>query len=133
MPILQVTVQSDPISKRPKLDSNLAKNFRETLLVRDLIDRRQTTCYHGSVGLSFSFLLRPAFLALLTLTFTNTLSIQAQEWRYYGGDAGGTKYSALKQINRENVSQLKPTWTFDTGDFSDGTQYPPKSAFEGTP
>jgi len=85
------------------------------------------------VGLIFSFLLRPAFLALLTLTFTNTLSIQAQEWRYYGGDAGGTKYSALKQINRENVSQLKPTWTFDTGDFSDGTQYPPKSAFEGTP
>ena len=83
--------------------------------------------------LSFSFLPRPGFLALLALTLATPLSLQAQEWRHYGGDAGGTKYSALKQINRENVSQLKPAWTFDTGDFSDGTQYPPRSAFECTP
>ncbi len=82
---------------------------------------------------SFSLLLRPNFLALFALILTTSLSARAQEWRHYGGDAGGTKYSALKQITRQNVAQLRPAWTFDTGDFSDGTQYPPKSAFECTP
>ena len=57
----------------------------------------------------------------------------AQEWRYYGGDAHGTKYSSLTQINRKNVRNLKPVWVFDTGDFSDGANYPVRSAFETTP
>ena len=29
------------------------------------------------------------------------------EWRYYGGDAGSTKYSPLDQINAANVKDLK--------------------------
>jgi quinoprotein glucose dehydrogenase len=57
----------------------------------------------------------------------------AQEWRFWGGDAGGTKYSTLDQINKKNVSQLKVAWTYDTGDWSDGTEYPTRSAFEATP
>ncbi len=28
----------------------------------------------------------------------------AQEWRYYGGDAGGTRYSSLDQINKNVVT-----------------------------
>jgi quinoprotein glucose dehydrogenase len=55
------------------------------------------------------------------------------EWRYYGGDAGGTKYSDLAQINKSNVHKLRPVWIFDTGDSSDGKQYPARSAFETTP
>jgi glucose dehydrogenase len=58
---------------------------------------------------------------------------QAQEWPAYGGDPGNTKYSALKQINRANVTQLKVAWTYHTGDISDGTKYPVRSAFEATP
>src|SRR5262245_17650840 len=58
---------------------------------------------------------------------------QAQEWRYYAGDAGGSKYSALKEINRENIQRLRPAWIFHTGDVSDGTKWPTRSAFEGTP
>jgi quinoprotein glucose dehydrogenase len=57
----------------------------------------------------------------------------AQEWRYYGGDAGGRKHSPLKQINRANVTQLRPAWTFHTGEISDGTTYATRSAFETTP
>lgn len=57
----------------------------------------------------------------------------AAQWPYYGGDAGGRKYSPLKQINRENVSRLKAAWIFHTGDVSDGKQYPVRSAFEATP
>ncbi|MEO7412615.1 MAG: hypothetical protein ABIZ81_04600, partial [Opitutaceae bacterium] len=33
-------------------------------------------------------------------------------WEYYGGDAGAAKYSALTQINRSNVKQLKMVWTY---------------------
>ncbi len=59
--------------------------------------------------------------------------LMAQEWRFHGGDAGGTRYSPLEQINRKNVTQLKVAWVHDTGDFSDGTEYPTRSAFEATP
>jgi len=61
------------------------------------------------------------------------LILSAQEWRYYAGDAGGQKYSKLKQINRGNVTQLKVAWEFHTGDVSDGKEYPVRSAFEATP
>jgi len=56
-----------------------------------------------------------------------------QQWPYYGGDPGGSKSSALDQIHRGNVSQLKVAWTYRTGDLSDGTKNPTKSAFETTP
>jgi quinoprotein glucose dehydrogenase len=36
------------------------------------------------------------------------------DWPAYGGGPGGTHYSALRQITRENVSRLKVAWTFDT-------------------
>lgn len=61
------------------------------------------------------------------------LAVAQQDWRYYGGDAGGTKYSPLDQIRKENVRRLKPAWIFDTGDFSDGKILAGRSAFEGTP
>src|SRR5262245_60309621 len=32
------------------------------------------------------------------------------EWRYFGGDKGFTRYSALDQINRDNVSKLRIAW-----------------------
>ena len=56
-----------------------------------------------------------------------------QEWPVYGGDAGGARYSPLKEINRSNVATLKTAWTYRTGDVSDGTEYPVRSAFEATP
>jgi quinoprotein glucose dehydrogenase len=57
----------------------------------------------------------------------------AQEWRSYGGDPGGTKFSSLRQINRSNIARLKPAWIYHTGDVSDGTKWPTRSAFETTP
>ena len=29
------------------------------------------------------------------------------DWPYYGGDAGGSRYSPLTQIDRSNVAQLE--------------------------
>ena len=34
------------------------------------------------------------------------------QWRTYGGDAGHTKYSALDQINVDNVDDLRIAWTW---------------------
>lgn len=38
------------------------------------------------------------------------------EWPTYGGDAGGSKYSRLADINRTNVARLAQAWTWDTKD-----------------
>ena len=57
----------------------------------------------------------------------------AGNWAFYGGDAGGSRYSQLDQINKANVAELKPAWELHTGDVSDGSDGRPKSEFEATP
>jgi quinoprotein glucose dehydrogenase len=37
-------------------------------------------------------------------------------WRDYAGGPDGAQYSALDQINRANVNQLRVAWTYSTGD-----------------
>jgi quinoprotein glucose dehydrogenase len=39
------------------------------------------------------------------------------DWRFYGGDAGSTKYSPLDQINRDNVKDLRIAWRWRTENF----------------
>ncbi len=41
-------------------------------------------------------------------------TLHGQNWPVYGGDLGNTRYSALDQINTQNVSHLAPAWVFDT-------------------
>jgi quinoprotein glucose dehydrogenase len=43
------------------------------------------------------------------------------------------RYSPLRQINRENVRQLRQAWVFHTGDISDGKGPVKRSGFETTP
>ena len=57
----------------------------------------------------------------------------ADDWPYYGHDAGGMRYSPLAQINRENVATLKVAWTFHVGDISDGSGHKKRSGLETTP
>ncbi|HEY5417209.1 MAG TPA: pyrroloquinoline quinone-dependent dehydrogenase [Gemmatimonadaceae bacterium] len=38
------------------------------------------------------------------------------EWRAYGRDALGSRWSPLGEITRENVSRLEPAWTYHTGE-----------------
>jgi quinoprotein glucose dehydrogenase len=58
---------------------------------------------------------------------------RADEWGAYGRDLGGTRFSPLTQITPANVAQLKPAWTFHTGDISDGKGRVSRSGFETTP
>ena len=57
---------------------------------------------------------------------------EAGEWRSYGRDPGGSRYSPLTQITRDNVSRLTRAWTYHHGE-----PLPPAGregpAFESTP
>jgi membrane-bound PQQ-dependent dehydrogenase (glucose/quinate/shikimate family) len=48
------------------------------------------------------------------------LTVSAQDWRYWGGDPGGARFSALKQIHRGNVAKLRNAWTYRTGEVKPG-------------
>src|SRR3989442_9397814 len=39
-----------------------------------------------------------------------------RHWRVYGGTPENIHYSALDQINRDNVQKLQAAWTLDTHD-----------------
>ena len=54
-------------------------------------------------------------------------------WPNYGNDAGGTRYSAARQIDRSNVAQLQVAWTYRTGAMEQQTKMVRKAAFEATP
>lgn len=53
----------------------------------------------------------PLVFLLLTLS-PGSGANEPNDWPYYGGNAGNTQHSTLSQINRDNVSQLKPAWTY---------------------
>ena len=55
------------------------------------------------------------------------------DWSAYGRDAGGTRYSPLAQVTRQNVAQLKPAWEYHTGALTPKSDLNSKAAFEATP
>jgi glucose dehydrogenase len=64
------------------------------------------------------------FLSLAAASAVVTRSLErpsSTEWRYFGGDKGFTRYSALDQINRDN-------WNPMTGDEALGHVYIPLAA-----
>src|SRR5205085_8683467 len=54
-------------------------------------------------------------------------------WPNYGNDPGGSRYSALRQIDRSNVTQLRVAWTYRTGALGHQEELDRKAAFEATP
>src|SRR5580765_1119601 len=46
-------------------------------------------------------------------------------WHRSHGDNGGTRYSALDQINRQNVGKLQQAWIYHSGDGSNQIQCNP--------
>ncbi|MGB6943637.1 MAG: PQQ-dependent dehydrogenase, methanol/ethanol family [Bryobacteraceae bacterium] len=70
-------------------------------------------------------------LALLTMLLTISIA-PAQDagathadWPHYGGTQFSWRYSALDQINTQNVKSLLPAWLFQTGDYADNLQATP--------
>jgi quinoprotein glucose dehydrogenase len=54
-------------------------------------------------------------------------------WPIYGGDAGGSRYSPLDQISRDNVRFLEEAWRIRTGDLDVEPPPPGHMAFQATP
>ncbi len=57
----------------------------------------------------------------------------AQSWMYSGGDEGGSRFSALDQINRDNVGDLELAWTYRTGAVDDNLKLKSFIDFQATP
>lgn len=51
------------------------------------------------------------------------------DWRFVGGDPGGSKYSVARQINRGNVASLKRAWTYEFA----GNRHIGKGGLQATP
>ncbi len=60
-------------------------------------------------------LILPIFLLL-------SLPANASDWESWGADKGGSRYSALNQINRDTVDRLQPVWQYQTGAVATHTQ-----------
>lgn len=54
-------------------------------------------------------------------------------WPQYGGDAGGQRFSAARQITPANVSRLAPAWRYATGDLANTGAAFKRASFENTP
>jgi quinoprotein glucose dehydrogenase len=62
---------------------------------------------------------RKALPVLLVLSVTSAAPqlrpAREGEWPTFGNDAGAQRFSALRQITRQNVGALQQAWAFDTG------------------
>jgi quinoprotein glucose dehydrogenase len=70
--------------------------------------------------------LREKQLQLLLLPFFSFFmgcQNQQRTWSVYKADAASSSYSPLKEINKENVHQLKLAWTFNPNDAAEGSRF----------
>lgn len=93
------------------LSRALLKNTRTTGQVSSAPPKGKASSFVGWRRIAGPCALLPAITAFALLAADGNGT-----WPSYGNDPGGQRYSPLKSINRDNVSQLKVAWTFRTGD-----------------
>jgi quinoprotein glucose dehydrogenase len=71
--------------------------------------------------------------AWLSVTAAGQKAPPIVEWPAYGNDQGGTKYSPLTQVNRDNVGRLRLAWEWKTGEQPLQQFATTPGAFENTP
>ena len=67
------------------------------------------------------------------LLLTGASAVHAQAWEHYGGDAGGSRFSGLTQINADNVADLEVAWQIRTGEMEARGQLGAAGQFQVTP
>lgn len=68
------------------------------------------------------------------LLFGVIVAPPAVAWEHWGGDAGGTRFSALAQITPGNIDRLVRAWVYHTGDLqSRSPAVMARTKFEATP
>ena len=79
--------------------------------------------------------------AMVVAVVAGVAAVQNQnslvEWPVYGGDPGGMRYSALTDINRDNVTRLTKSWSWATSEApipqTDSTKAARPGTFQTTP
>ena len=71
--------------------------------------------------------------ALLLLLSAPAPAQSTTDWPAYGRDPGGSRYSPLTQVTRENVNRLTTAWTYRTGEAGPAPQRGAPPALETTP
>jgi membrane-bound PQQ-dependent dehydrogenase (glucose/quinate/shikimate family) len=71
--------------------------------------------------------------AALALGFAGADGVKDGDWRSYGRDPGGQRFSPLAEIDRGNVGRLRRAWTYHTGDLDVRPGVSQPFAFESTP
>ena len=80
-----------------------------------------------------------AFVKLWLIVLLGSSALSAQQntlgegWPTYGGDPGGMRYSSATEINRTNLSQLQPVWTYHTHALDVPRSGSVDASFEATP
>lgn len=94
-----------------------------------------------SVGVALASLARDPVVIAGTLTRGNAPADAsdamsppppADDWLVYGGTGMGQRFSSLTDITPQTIGQLKPAWTFHTGD-KQGPTDPTETTFQVTP
>src|SRR5215207_2285405 len=76
--------------------------------------RTQRTMETARIGWGAKQLAAAAFVSFV-LFFVSLAAVDSNDWPYHDHDAGGQRFSPLKQITPANVATLQRAWTFDTG------------------
>ncbi len=71
--------------------------------------------------------------AAMPSTIAPAAGVAPGDWPAYGGNAEGTRYSQLAEIDRGNVQRLTLAWTYRTGELGEGSPVRDKLTFEATP
>lgn len=74
-----------------------------------------------------------ALAGLMLLAMGPAAAGDRDDWQHYGGGPGGSHYSSLAQINRENVGTLALAWSYRTGDTARYPEHRPLAALNVTP
>jgi quinoprotein glucose dehydrogenase len=72
-------------------------------------------------------------MLILAASAATATAQTAGEWPAYGRDPGGSRYSPLSQINRDNVARLTNVWTYRTGERGPAAGRGAPPALESTP
>jgi quinoprotein glucose dehydrogenase len=90
---------------------------------------------HFKLGIILSILISVliSFELLAQAAYTRKLRKSDSDWPAYGRDPGGSRYSPLTQINRDDVKNLKAAWTYRTGAADVKGRSAHNAAFEATP
>src|SRR5919106_498318 len=71
-----------------------------------------------------------ALAASARSTEVDSQKADRDQWPAYGGDPGGTRYSTLDQVTRENVEDLRVAWTYRTGELGQNAESGKSLTFE---